>query len=623
MRTTRARPSRTPEPIRGLAVLFLVIVAAAGCSDALAPEPEAVAGPIDEAQLLTAAGFGAPAPSRLAVGSGHSCALRDDGVVECWGSNRDGQAPETVIPWDGDFVQIAAYHNVTCALADAALQTVSCWGGDKFHKLWYRYGSSLTQLDVGPSDFCAVRQDGVVECLELAGHPSTSNRVVRNAREGFFVQVSAGLDFACAVTDGGVVECWGDNYAHRAPARREASEGVFIQVAAGDYHACALTDAGDIECWGHNAYSQAPATREATEGAFVQVAAGEVYTCALRNDGVVECWGWNNAPWAPATREAAEGSFVEVAADYRHTCALTDDDVVECWGNNHSGQAPRFYRLPTSNRAPVADVRGPYTGDEGSAVDLSWTTSDADDDELTYSWDFGDGTTGSGDALPASHTWADDGTYEITLTASDGRKSVTSVGTAEIANVAPALSPIPDAEIYEGETYTASGTFVDPGADTHTATFSREGSTEEVQLAGDEFSVSHTFEAPGTYAVSVTVTDDDGATGTMGATVEVLPLDTDGDGVDDVDDAFPRSDLSPTVLVGGFDTGVPNQLLDDGSTFNDLLAAAAARAWDNRGQYVGYITSLANDWKKAGLISGRDHGRIVSAAARGGRGKGK
>lgn len=97
--------------------------------------------------------------------------------------------------------------------------------------------------------------------------------------------------------------------------------------------------------------------------------------------------------------------------------------------------------------------------------------------------------------------------------------------------------------------------------------------------------------------------------------------DDDGDGVPDVEDSVPFSDTSATVSVAGCDSGVANQVLADGSTFNDLMAEAVAGA-ANHGELVRAVTQLADQWKQDGLISGRDKGAITSCVART-NGKGK
>ena len=92
-------------------------------------------------------------------------------------------------------------------------------------------------------------------------------------------------------------------------------------------------------------------------------------------------------------------------------------------------------------------------------------------------------------------------------------------------------------------------------------------------------------------------------------------VDSDGDGVGDNGDAFPNSNLGAQVMVGGCATGVANGRFSNGATMNDLLGAAAAGA-ANHGAYVSAVSQLSDSWKKAGLITGKDHGKITSCAAR-------
>ncbi len=88
-------------------------------------------------------------------------------------------------------------------------------------------------------------------------------------------------------------------------------------------------------------------------------------------------------------------------------------------------------------------------------------------------------------------------------------------------------------------------------------------------------------------------------------------LDSDGDGVPDEDDQYPNSNTDPEVVIGECDSGVDNQNLDDGATFNDEIGAAIAGA-KNHGQAKSATTKLANEWKKEGLISGKDKGTVTS-----------
>lgn len=105
-----------------------------------------------------------------------------------------------------------------------------------------------------------------------------------------------------------------------------------------------------------------------------------------------------------------------------------------------------------------------------------------------------------------------------------------------------------------------------------------------------------------------------GQTSNAGATA-CFVVDSDGDGVNDNVDAYPNSNLGGTVAVGTCNSGVANQLLPNGATFNDLMATAVSGA-ANHGARVSAVSNLSNGWKSAGLISGRDHGAIVSCVAK-------
>ena len=92
--------------------------------------------------------------------------------------------------------------------------------------------------------------------------------------------------------------------------------------------------------------------------------------------------------------------------------------------------------IGSTNVAPAVSYTGAVSGNEGTPLSFSATATDADNDALTYAWDFGDGNTAS--TLNASHTFADNGNYTVTLTVSDGNgHSVVVSQVVAVANVAP------------------------------------------------------------------------------------------------------------------------------------------------------------------------------------------
>ena len=98
------------------------------------------------------------------------------------------------------------------------------------------------------------------------------------------------------------------------------------------------------------------------------------------------------------------------------------------------------------------------------------------------------------------------------------------------------------------------------------------------------------------------------------ANAVIAPRDTDGDGIPDDEDDCPDSDLSPTLVFDGCDSGVENNLFADGCTISDLIADCADRA-ENHGQFVSCVVQLTKDLKNAGVITNQERTAIVVCAA--------
>ncbi len=96
------------------------------------------------------------------------------------------------------------------------------------------------------------------------------------------------------------------------------------------------------------------------------------------------------------------------------------------------------------NLPPVSDPNGPYTGTVGVAVTFDGSgSSDPDGTIVSYDWDFGDGSTGTG--VNPTHTYAADGFYTVTLVVTDdGTLTDSQSTTADISEQGGNLPPVID-----------------------------------------------------------------------------------------------------------------------------------------------------------------------------------
>jgi hypothetical protein len=173
--------------------------------------------------------------------------------------------------------------------------------------------------------------------------------------------------------------------------------------------------------------------------------------------------------------------------------------------------------------APAAHV-GAATArvNEGSRFERAGTVSDADaDDVLSATVDYDDGLGHRSLALTdrafqLTHTFPDNGARNVVVRVTDpsGETHEQTI-VLTVDNVAPTVAAIADVDVPwdgSGGTFAVDATFTDPGADTFTGEVDYGSGYVPVSIVNGSFALNHRYDAPGTYAVSARVTDDDGGT---------------------------------------------------------------------------------------------------------------
>ncbi|MEN8178746.1 MAG: PKD domain-containing protein [Pseudomonadota bacterium] len=293
-------------------------------------------------------------------------------------------------------------------------------------------------------------------------------------------------------------------------------------------------------------------------------------------NGSIVSYAWDFGDNTSATGANVSHTYA-AGGSYSVTLTVTDDAGA-------SGSSTQTVSVTiATNPAPTAS----YTYQCENLVCTFNGSSSTDDSKIvSYTWDFGDGSVPVTLKEPIhSYDFGTDGTYDVTLTVTDDGGATGSV-TQTISVVGAVINQAPTASFTFQCTdlacsFDGSNSDDIDGAIVSYAWNFGDGNT--ATTAGS--SVSHTYIADGTYTVSLTVTDDAGATGSISQQVSVVA----------------PANLVPTA---SFTFQCANLACSfDGSASSDLDGAIVSYAWNFGDDATATTVNVGHTYAVAGTYT--------------------
>jgi len=362
--------------------------------------------------------------------------------------------------------------------------------------------------------------------------------------EGVAVTVDAGyFDPGSADTHTATID-WGDGTAEAAATNDGNLTGTHVYADNGDYTVTVLVidddDTGGIDTLNITVRNRAPEVQSEyphyteIEGYPISVRADYDDVNADRHVASID---WGDGTTEPVAAVGGSVTGTHVYADngeYKVTVTVTDDD---------GGSGSDTLIVTVDNVAPEVDAGPDQSGYESlSIMALSVDYSDRGSaDTHTATIDWGDGVVdtpaAAGGSMTAYHQYADDGIYTVTVTVTDDDgASGSDTATATVENIAPEVDAVDDQTGFEGFPITVFAGYSDIGSlDTHTASIDwGDGMTDAAAVDGGQVTGAHAYTDNGEYTVTVTVTDDEGASGSDTLIVTVINVAPVVDAVEEV-----------------------------------------------------------------------------------------
>jgi alpha-tubulin suppressor-like RCC1 family protein len=323
--------------------------------------------------------------AKVAAGGAHTCAIKTNGSLWCWGNNFFGQlgdrtytdrnTPIQIMPSGATSVSLGGSH--TCAVKTNG--SLWCWGANGDGELGdgtntakntpvQIMSSGVSSVELGQDYTCVVKTNGSLWCWGYNGYgqlgdgTNTSRNTPVQVMSSGVVSVALGYDHTCVIKTNGSLWCWGNNTSGQLGDGTNIDKNAPVQimpsgvssVSLGQYYTCAVKVDGSLWCWGYNGYGQLGDGNNTSENTPVQIMASGVssvslggsHTCAIKTNGSLWCWGNNTSGQLGDGTNTNKNTPVQIMSSgvssvslgYNHTCAIKQDGSLWCWGDNYSSQ---------------------------------------------------------------------------------------------------------------------------------------------------------------------------------------------------------------------------------------------------------------------------------------------
>ena len=318
----------------------------------------------------------------IAAGPRHSCGIKTDGSLWCWGANDNGQlglghqtdmAMPTRVGPKSDWAQIKLGHRegTSCALNEDS--TLFCWGRNRYSQMGDRrgdqsiptkVGDGYASVQTGADHTCAIKSDNTAWCWGSNSDGQLGNANIQSATStptevlgpdgsaafNDWQKLSVGDDSTMGIRTNGVLYGWGKNYngqlghgtipstgfwpdlpdvAHPIPVN--ISQAVaWGEISTGGDHTCGIGNGDNLWCWGVMSSGQVGNGRT-----------------SMSFPGHPNLW-FTNVP------QSIGSNWSSVSAGRRTSCGIQTDKELYCWGYGGDGQLASGSTVTVSSPSLVA-----------------------------------------------------------------------------------------------------------------------------------------------------------------------------------------------------------------------------------------------------------------------------